>query len=257
MKELDGDRVALIKGCIADLAKRTQLDDLIADELREVLLQLGADRFSLNESPIDAQTVLRRLRPREDAVEARLAWTQGRREGLGPDVRPTEAPDDLQLQRVRAGVRRRHRCTGQVRRNIDVVWKEEFRINAAFKVENSTAIYSGLLRFADLNVVAPNSLYPMFIVAPAERRNRVREQLLRPVFKRLDLREKVRFLPYETIDDIDKFVQSSSSGLSVDLMQGRAEVLVYSAVGELRAAGRALNNRGWRAARVVLANVDL
>ena len=38
--------------------------------------------------------------------------------------------------------------------NIDVVWKEQFRINAAFEVENSTAIYSGLLRFADLNAVA-------------------------------------------------------------------------------------------------------
>jgi hypothetical protein len=110
--------------------------------------------------------------------------------------------------------------------NIDVVWKEEFRIDAAFEVENSTAIYSGLLRFADLNIVAPNTTYPMFIVAPADRRNRVREQLLRPVFRRLDLRDKVRFLPYETIDEIDRFFSSASSGLSVELVQGKAEVLV-------------------------------
>jgi len=27
--------------------------------------------------------------------------------------------------------------------NIDVVWKEEFRIDAAFEIENTTAIYSG------------------------------------------------------------------------------------------------------------------
>ena len=109
--------------------------------------------------------------------------------------------------------------------NIDVVWKEEFRINAAFEVENSTAIYSGLLRFADLNVVAPNTTYPMFIVAPAERRNRVRDQLLRPVFDRLDLRNKVRFLPYETVDEIDKFFSTATAGVSVDLIQGRAESL--------------------------------
>lgn len=109
--------------------------------------------------------------------------------------------------------------------NIDVVWKEEFRIDAAFEVENSTAIYSGLLRFADLNVVAPNTTYPMFIVAPAERRGRVRDQLLRPVFRQLDMLEKVRFLPYETVDAIDQFFGSSSSGLSVELLQGRAEVL--------------------------------
>lgn len=109
--------------------------------------------------------------------------------------------------------------------NIDVVWKEEFRINAAFEVENSTAIYSGLLRFADLNVVAPNTTYPMFIVAPSERRNRVREQLLRPAFQRLDLRGKVLFLPYETVDAIDQFFERTDSGMSVALIQGRAESL--------------------------------
>lgn len=109
--------------------------------------------------------------------------------------------------------------------NIDVVWKEEFRINAAFEVENSTSIYSGLLRFADLNIVAPNTTYPMFIVAPADRRNQVRDQLVRPVFGKLNLREKVRFLPYETIDEIDRFFSSATAGLSVDLVHGRAESL--------------------------------
>lgn len=110
--------------------------------------------------------------------------------------------------------------------NIDVVWKEEFRIDAAFEVENSTAIYSGLLRFADLNVVAPNTTYPMFIVAPAERRNRVREQLMRPVFRRLELRDKVTFLPYEAVDEIDRFFANSTSGLSVALFRGKAETLI-------------------------------
>jgi hypothetical protein len=109
--------------------------------------------------------------------------------------------------------------------NIDVVWKEEYRIGAAFEVENSTAIYSGLLRFADLNVVAPNTLYPMFIVAPAERRNQVRDQVLRPAFKRLALPGKVRFLPYETIDDIERFFANSAGGVSVELMQSKAEVI--------------------------------
>jgi hypothetical protein len=109
--------------------------------------------------------------------------------------------------------------------NIDVVWKEEFRIDAAFEVENSTAIYSGLLRFADLNIVAPNTTYPMFIVAPSERRNRVREQLLRPVFRKLELRDKVRFLSYENVDQIDEFFGQTSGGLSVELMKARSESL--------------------------------
>ena len=41
--------------------------------------------------------------------------------------------------------------------NIDVVWKQEFRIDAAYEIENSTAIFSGLLRFADLTILAPNT----------------------------------------------------------------------------------------------------
>jgi hypothetical protein len=107
--------------------------------------------------------------------------------------------------------------------NIDVVWKQEFRIGAAYEIENSTSIYSGLLRFADLNIVAPNTLYPMFVVAPRNRKNRLREQLRRPTFRKLDLDKKVLFLPYEVIDEIDAFFEGATKGLSVDLIQGKAE----------------------------------
>jgi hypothetical protein len=107
--------------------------------------------------------------------------------------------------------------------NIDVVWKQEFRIDAAYEIENSTAIYSGLLRFADLMILAPNTIYPMFIVAPSDRKNRVREQLTRPTFRQFDLCNKVRFLSYEVVNDIDQFFSRSTSGLNVDLIAGKAE----------------------------------
>jgi hypothetical protein len=107
--------------------------------------------------------------------------------------------------------------------NIDVVWKQEFRIGAAYEIENSTSIYSGLLRFADLNIIAPNTLYPMFIVAPKEKKRRLREQLRRPTFKRLELDKKVRFLSYEAIDEIDQFFAGSSAGLNVDVILARSE----------------------------------
>lgn len=107
--------------------------------------------------------------------------------------------------------------------NIDVVWKEEFRIDAAFEIENSTSIYSGLLRFADLMMVAPNTVYPMFIVAPAERRNRVREQLSRPSFRHLGLNEKVSYLPYEKIIEVEEFFGDEGKGLSVDVLAGKSE----------------------------------
>jgi hypothetical protein len=109
--------------------------------------------------------------------------------------------------------------------NIDVVWKEEFRIDAAFEIENSTSIYSGLLRFADLTMVAPNTVYPMFIVAPGERRNRVREQLARPSFRHLGIHEKVRYLSYERVNEIEEFFGDSKSGLSVEVFVGKSEML--------------------------------
>lgn len=107
--------------------------------------------------------------------------------------------------------------------NIDVVWKQEFRIGAAYEIENSTSIFSGLLRFADLNILAPNTLYPMFVVAPNSRKNSLRQQLLRPTFKRLELNKKVRFLSYEAIDEIDTFFANSTSGLNVETIVGRSE----------------------------------
>lgn len=109
--------------------------------------------------------------------------------------------------------------------NIDVVWKEQYRIDAAFEIENSTSIYSGLLRFADLTMVAPNTLYPMFIVAPTERRNRVREQLARPSFRHLRIDERVRYLSYEKINEIDQFFGEAKSGLNVDVFVAKSEEL--------------------------------
>jgi hypothetical protein len=109
--------------------------------------------------------------------------------------------------------------------NIDVVWKREFRIDAAFEVENSTSIYSGLLRFADLTAVAPNSHYPLFIVSPEDRKNRVREQLLRPSFRHLELPDRVRFLSYDKVREINDFVGDEQGGFTSDLLVNKSEKL--------------------------------
>ncbi|MFO0767695.1 MAG: hypothetical protein U0231_13145 [Nitrospiraceae bacterium] len=107
--------------------------------------------------------------------------------------------------------------------NIDVVWKEEFRIDAAFEIENTTSIYSGLLRFADLTLVAPNTTYPLFIVAPQDKKARLIEQLRRPAFRKFQLERKVRYLSYEAVDEVDRFFERSTKGLSVDVITGRSE----------------------------------
>jgi hypothetical protein len=65
----------------------------------------------------------------------------------------------------------------------------------------------------------------LFIVAPSERRNRVREQLARPTFKHLKIAEKVRFLSYENVREVDRFFGPNGKGVSVDVFSGRAEDL--------------------------------
>ncbi|MCH8295733.1 hypothetical protein IH992_32035 [Candidatus Poribacteria bacterium] len=90
-------------------------------------------------------------------------------------------------------------------RLIDVLWLDENEVTAAFEIECTTSIYSGLLRLSDLLASSPNLITPLYIVAPEKRRNQVRRELLRPTFKRLKLHEKCRYIPAET------FVQQAPS----------------------------------------------
>ncbi|MDQ1318525.1 MAG: hypothetical protein QG588_2187, partial [Candidatus Poribacteria bacterium] len=56
---------------------------------------------------------------------------------------------------------------------IDVLWLQGDAIIAAFEVEHTSAIYSGLLRMSDLISMQPNIKINLFIVAPDDRREKV------------------------------------------------------------------------------------
>ncbi len=83
-------------------------------------------------------------------------------------------------------------------RLIDVLWldKASNHVAAAFEVEHTTSIYSGIVRLLDLAVGIPSdAARGLFLVAPDDREAAVREQLARPAFRHIaDLR--VRYLPY-------------------------------------------------------------
>ena len=68
---------------------------------------------------------------------------------------------------------------------IDVLWLRENAIVAAFEVESTTSIYSGLLRMSDLLAMQPNTNIPLYLVAPDERRRKVFDEVNRPTFSRL------------------------------------------------------------------------
>lgn len=85
---------------------------------------------------------------------------------------------------------------------IDVLWLSGNRIEAAFEIEASTSIYSGLLRMADLLAMQPNIDIPLYIVAPEERRRAVLREIRRPVFASLrpPLAEGCQYLPFERLE---------------------------------------------------------
>lgn len=85
-------------------------------------------------------------------------------------------------------------------RLIDVLWIRNDDVVAAFEVEHSTSIYSGIVRLLDLSLGAPASVArELFIVAPDERAADVQAQVSRPAFRGVaDLR--VRYLPYGELE---------------------------------------------------------
>lgn len=83
---------------------------------------------------------------------------------------------------------------------IDVLWLKGRTIVRAFEVEHSTSIYSGLLRMADLLALQPNMDINLHIVAPYSRREKVFQELRRPVFSLLDkgpLSDSCTYISYD------------------------------------------------------------
>ena len=87
-------------------------------------------------------------------------------------------------------------------RLIDVIWinPADGRVAAAFEVEHTTSIYSGIVRLLDLALGSPDDTpRGLYLVAPDDRESDVRAQLARPAFSRV--RElHVRFLPYSELE---------------------------------------------------------
>jgi hypothetical protein len=88
---------------------------------------------------------------------------------------------------------------------IDVLWLKRGSIVRAFEVEHTTSIYSGILRMADLLALQPNMNIKLHIVAPDARRDKVFQEIQRPVFSVLEggaLSEKCTYLSYDSVEEI-------------------------------------------------------
>jgi hypothetical protein len=92
--------------------------------------------------------------------------------------------------------------TLQTIEQIDVLWLRGRAISRAFEVEHTTAVYSGLLRMADLLALQPNMDIKLHIVAPEARKEKVFNEIRRPVFSLLEkapLSECCTFISYDSL----------------------------------------------------------
>jgi hypothetical protein len=86
---------------------------------------------------------------------------------------------------------------------IDVLWLKRNRYIAAFEVEATTPVFTGLQRMGDLIASLPNLSIPLFIVAPEAKREKVFDELTRPLFRYgLDppLEEVCRYVSFEALE---------------------------------------------------------
>jgi hypothetical protein len=151
---------------------RTSADNKIHTEMQWLLLKLGSDMG------LDVW-VARNDRGREWAGQRFSELTRLRKE--------------LPLQFDEA--------TNKTIELIDVLWLRGNAIVAAFEIEATTSIYSGLLRMSDLISMQPNLNIPLFLVAPDERRQKVFIEVNRPTFFRLSppMAEICRYIPFSAL----------------------------------------------------------
>jgi len=90
---------------------------------------------------------------------------------------------------------------------IDVLWLKKRSIVRAFEVEHTTAVYSGILRMADLLALQPNMDIKLHIIAPYMRKDKVFQELLRPVFSLLEkgpLSDFCTFISYDSLSELSQ-----------------------------------------------------
>lgn len=98
---------------------------------------------------------------------------------------------------------------------IDILWvsKDSGKIVAAFEVEHSTSIYSGIVRMLDLALGVPeHEDAAFFLVAPDVREQDVRSQFARPAFSRVSTLD-VRYLGYSQLSQHKEAIARFGSGL--------------------------------------------
>lgn len=104
---------------------------------------------------------------------------------------------------------------------IDVLWLKG-GVVAAFEVEHTTSIYSGLLRMSDLITSFPAISFPLYIVTPHTRLDKVRHELSRPTFQALELHKRCGFFSEERlIKEAEHIMNWAASPSAIEKLASR------------------------------------
>lgn len=116
-------------------------------------------------------------------------------------------------------------ATNRTIEHIDVLWLKRNSIEAAFEIEHTTSIYSGLLRMADLVAMQPNLNIRLYLVAPDDKRDTVLQEIARPAFARLPrpLSEICRYISYSSLEGAASKYAEVLSHLKPDFLDEIAE----------------------------------
>ncbi|HDR9037950.1 TPA: type II restriction endonuclease [Burkholderia contaminans] len=97
---------------------------------------------------------------------------------------------------------------------IDVIWLDpDGSVAAAFEVEHTTSIYSGIVRLLDLALGSVTSAQRhLYLVAPDARENDVRSQLARPAFSRVS-ELGIKYLPYGALKEHRASIERFGAGM--------------------------------------------
>lgn len=161
--------------------------------------------------PVEASEPISEAEVRESVKIQALIATIGNKMGLsvwipradrGPVLKAQKENGDDFLDRLPLNY---DDTTLRTIEQIDVIWLRGRSIVRAFEVEHTTSVYSGILRMADLLALQPNMDIKLHIVAPATKREKVFQEIRRPVFSLLEkgpLAENCTYLSYDSLREL-------------------------------------------------------
>jgi len=82
---------------------------------------------------------------------------------------------------------------------IDVLWLRGDEVVAAYEIEHTTSIASGLLRLYDLDALCPTRIMHLCVVIPHPSLKRFQSVLARPAFQRLNMQKRCFIIQEETL----------------------------------------------------------